>query len=289
MEIINTIEQVNVTIKDLKNKNKTIGFVPTMGALHKGHTSLFDKARELSDITIASIFVNPTQFGPTEDYNKYPRNLENDIAIASKHYIDYVFVPSTLEIYPVNTQTTININKLTDVFEGKLRPGHFEGVGLVLIKLFNIIKPDFVFLGQKDYQQTLVVKQIVKDLNIGIKVIVSPTIRLASGVAISSRNIYLTDNELQQADILFRAMQSAKDVIEKGERDINNINDAIRNVLITNKNVKIDYASIAMADDLTMPSVFQGGDNAVLLLAVYLGNTRLIDNLLITFPDNAKK
>jgi len=283
VKIIHKIDQISEIIKDLKKQNQTIGFIPTMGALHQGHTSLFDKARKLSDISIASIFVNPTQFAPTEDYNKYPRNLENDISIANEHNVDYLFVPTTLEIYPMPSLITIHINKIADVFEGKLRPGHFEGVALVLIKLFNIIKPNYVFFGQKDYQQTLVVKQIVKDLNIDTEIIVTPTIRLASGLAMSSRNAYLSSAELQEADILYRAMQSAKDIIERGERHRSNINATMQNVLLINKNIKIDYASIAMADDLTEPDVFQSGDNAVLLLAAYLGKTRLIDNSLIAF------
>ncbi|MCL2040321.1 MAG: pantoate--beta-alanine ligase [Bacteroidetes bacterium] len=283
MKIINTIEEINEIINHLKKQNKIIGFVPTMGALHKGHASLLNEAKKLSDIVVASVFVNPTQFGPNEDYNKYPRSLENDIVVAEENNVDYMFVPSTLEIYPTNTLTTIHINKLTNIFEGKLRPGHFEGVGLILIKLFNIIKPNYAFFGQKDYQQTLVVKQIVKDLNVDTKIIVCPTIRLTSGLAISSRNTYLSEDELQQAGILFKAMESAKDIIEKGERNRSNINAAMRNVLLTNKNIKIDYASIVMAEDLTEPNIFQPGDITVLLLAVYLGNTRLIDNSLITF------
>ena len=283
MKIIYTINEITQIIKNAKSENKTIGFVPTMGFLHSGHSSLFDKSTAKSDITIVSIFVNPIQFGANEDYNKYPRDLERDIKIAEKHNVDYIFAPNNSEMHPACSLTNIKINKLTDVFEGKLRPGHFEGVALILVKLFNIIKPDYVFFGQKDYQQTLVVKQIVKDLNIDAKIIISPTVRTDTGLAISSRNSYLSDEELAQANILYQAMEAAKDKIAKGERVRTNINAVMRQVLNANKNIKIDYASIAIADDLSEPDIFHSNDKAVLLLAVYLGKTRLIDNELVDF------
>lgn len=281
MKIIHTINEITQIVKDLKLQGKTIGFVPTMGFLHSGHTSLFVNSKKQSDITIASIFVNPTQFGPNEDYNTYPRNLVQDVKIAEEHNVDYVFAPDNLEIYPDTSLTSVSINKLTNVFEGKLRPGHFEGVALVVLKLFNIIKPDIAFFGQKDYQQTLIIKQIVKDLNIDIKIVVSPTVRLASGLAMSSRNSYLSSDELEQANILYKAMEIAKDVILKGERNRDNINNVMRQILSENKNIKIDYTSVAMAEDLSEPSVFNSNDNVILLVAIYLGKTRLIDNLLV--------
>jgi pantoate--beta-alanine ligase len=284
MKIIYTINEISQIIKNIKSQNKTIGFVPTMGFLHNGHSSLFDKSVGQSDITIISIFVNPTQFGLNEDYNKYPRDLEHDTKIAEQHNVDYVFAPDVLEIYPIGFLTNIGINKLTNVFEGKLRPGHFEGVALILIKLFNIIKPDYVFFGQKDYQQTLVVKQIVRDLNIDTKIVVSPTVRLDTGLAMSSRNSYLSVDEFEGANILYQAMEVAKTAIMNGERNRKNINTIMHQVLRTNKNIRIDYASIAMADDLSELNIFYAGDKAILLVAVYLGKTRLIDNSLITFP-----
>ena len=281
MKIIHTINEITQIVKDIKLQEKTIGFVPTMGFLHSGHTSLFVNSKKQSDITIASIFVNPTQFGPNEDYNTYPRNLVQDVKIAEEHNVDYIFAPDNLEIYPDTSLTNISINKLTNVFEGKLRPGHFEGVALVVLKLFNIIKPDIAFFGQKDYQQTLIIKQIVKDLNIDIKIVVSPTVRLESGLAMSSRNSYLSSDELEQANILYKAMEIAKDVILKGERNRDNINNVMRQILSENKNIKIDYTSVAMAEDLSEPSVFNSNDNVILLVAIYLGKTRLIDNLLV--------
>ena len=283
MKIIHTIDEITQIVNEIKTKNRTIGFVPTMGFLHNGHTSLFDESIKQTDVTIVSIFVNPTQFGPNEDYNKYPRDLEGDFKIAENHGVDYIFVPNCSEMYPENSLTNIKINNLTDVFEGKLRPGHFEGVALVLVKLFNIIKPDFAFFGQKDYQQSLVVKQIVKDLNIDIKLIVCPTVRLKTGLAMSSRNSYLTTDELEQANILYQTIESTKNNIAKGECNRENINASMEQILKTNKNIKIDYASIVMAENLSEPNVFNIGDTAVILIAVYLGRVRLIDNSLVVF------
>jgi pantoate--beta-alanine ligase len=274
--------------RELKSKGKIIGFVPTMGALHHGHTSLFDKAKEHSEITIASIFVNPTQFGPNEDYSQYPRVFEQDAKLAKLHNVEYLFAPDALEMYPIGFSTSILTNNvaekssISDKFDGKLRPGHFNGVALVVAKLFNIVKPDFAIFGQKDFQQTLVVKQLVKDLNYDTKIVVAPTIRLENGLAVSSRNSYLSDEEKAKAAILYNSMELAKKAISGGERERKRINAIMHQNLRTLPEVRIDYASAVLASDLSEPDIFYPNDKIALLLAVYLGKTRLIDNSLIS-------
>jgi pantoate--beta-alanine ligase len=284
MKIFHSINEVTQVIKETKKQNKTIGFVPTMGFFHKGHISLFKCSQQKTDISIVSLFVNPTQFLPNEDYDKYPRDITRDMEIATSNNIDYLFIPTISEIYPSDFISSIKLKKITDVFEGKLRQGHFEGVALVLVKLFNIIKPDYAFFGQKDYQQTIVAKQIAKDFNIDTNIVVCPTIRLDTGLALSSRNSYLTEIEFNKANIIFEAMEDAKRMIMDGERNRKIINKFMQQTLNTEPQIKIDYASIAMADDLSEPENFNSNDEAVILIAIYLGKTRLIDNLLITFP-----
>jgi pantoate--beta-alanine ligase len=217
MKIFHSINEVTQVIKETKKQNKTIGFVPTMGFFHKGHISLFKCSQEKTDVSIVSLFVNPAQFLPNEDYDKYPRDITRDMEIATSNKIDYLFIPTISEIYPSDFISSVKLKKITDVFEGKLRQGHFEGVALVLLKLFNIIKPDYAFFGQKDYQQTIVAKQIVKDFNIDTNIVVCPTIRLDTGLALSSRNSYLTDTEFNKANIIFKVMEDAKKLIMVGE------------------------------------------------------------------------
>lgn len=288
MHIIKTHNEMSAISRELKSKGKIIGFVPTMGALHHGHTSLFDKAKEHSEITIASIFVNPTQFGPNEDYSQYPRVFEQDAKLAKLHNVEYLFAPDALEMYPIGFSTSILTNNVaekssvSDKFDGKLRPGHFNGVALVVAKLFNIVKPDFAIFGQKDFQQTLVVKQLVKDLNYDTKIVVAPTIRLENGLAVSSRNSYLSDEEKAKAAILYNSMELAKKAISGGERERKKINAIMHQNLRTLQEIRIDYASAVLASDLSEPDIFYPNDKIALLLAVYLGKTRLIDNSLIS-------
>ena len=286
MKIITTNSEMTTISKNIQKNGKTIAFVPTMGFLHEGHTTLFDKAKEYSDVTAASLFVNPTQFAPNEDYSQYPRDSERDIALAEQHNIDYLFIPDALEIYPIGFSTSVILKNVTDRFEGKFRPGHFDGVALVVAKLFNIVKPEFAIFGQKDYQQTLVIKQMVRDLNFDVKIIVSPTVRLSNGLAMSSRNTYLSDEEKENATILYKAMGMAKTAIANGERERKNINAIMHQTLRTIPGIRLDYASAALASDLTEPDLFYPNDHIVLLLAVYLGKTRLIDNFLISIPNS---
>ena len=281
MQVLYSINEIAQVVKEIKKQGKSIGFVPTMGYFHLGHTSLFEQSQKKSDISIVSLFVNPAQFGPNEDYDKYPRDIQNDIKIAAEQNVDYLFIPEVTEMYPNDFASSVKLKKITEIFEGKLRQGHFEGVALVLMKLFNIIKPDNVFFGQKDYQQTLVVKQIVKDFNIDTNIIVCPTIRLGTGLAMSSRNSYLSDVELEKASILFRTLEEAKKLIAAGEYAREKIDTFMQQTLNAEPQIKIDYASIVMADDLSAPEYFAHNDKLVILLAVYLGKTRLIDNSLV--------
>lgn len=282
MQIINTVAEMSAIVRGLKGR-KRIGLVPTMGSLHKGHTSLFDEAKKQCDVVVASVFVNPTQFGPKEDYSCYPRNLENDTKLAKEYSVDYLFVPNVQEMYPnPNKVAEISIPYITDRFEGAFRPTHFAGVALVVAKLFNIVQPDIAVFGQKDYQQTLVIKQMVEALNFQIEIVIAPTIRLCGGLALSSRNAYLSEDEEDKALSLYRSMNAVEDAVKKGERSSKVLNSILHDILLP-VSTKIDYAEIVKADDLTATEYFNNGDKAVILLAVYFGKTRLIDNKIIEF------
>ncbi len=281
MFIVSTIKEMSEISEKLRRENKTIGFVPTMGALHAGHLSLCYKSIQLTDVTIASIFVNPTQFAPNEDFNKYPRNIEQDSILAEQHGIDYIFAPSPEEMYSENFSTNILVAGISGILEGEKRPGHFNGVALIVAKLFNIINPDCVFFGQKDYQQALVIKKMASELNFRVKIIVEPTVRLENGLAMSSRNIYLSETEKNNASIIYKAMLEAKLAVNNGLRERKKINNILVNKLSEVKGLKIDYAISALDDDLAEPDVFQENDKIVILVAAYVGNTRLIDNMLI--------
>lgn len=267
---------------ELIKAGKTIGFIPTMGALHLGHLSLFEAVKQYADVAMASIFVNPTQFAPNEDFDKYPRDLKKDVEMAELYGIDYVFAPSNDEMYSKNFLTNIHLDGITKVFEGERRPTHFDGVALVVAKLFNIIKPHYAFFGQKDYQQTLVINQMVKDLNFNIDVVVRPTVRLENGLAMSSRNNYLTDDEKEKATIIYKSMLEAKSAISLGERNKEKIVKIIVEKIAEVPELKIDYAAVVKQKDLSEVDNFVSGDEIVILIAAFLGKTRLIDNMLIT-------
>ncbi len=282
MKIIYTAKEMTEISCELIKAGKTIGFVPTMGALHLGHLSLFEAVRQYADVAMASIFVNPTQFAPNEDFDKYPRDLKKDVEMAELYGIDYVFAPSNDEMYSKNFLTNIHLNGITKVFEGERRPTHFDGVALVVAKLFNIIKPHYAFFGQKDYQQTLVIKQMVKDLNFNIDVVVRPTVRLENGLAMSSRNNYLTDDEKEKATIIYKSMLEAKSAISLGERNKEKVIKIIVEKMAEVPELKIDYAAVVKQKDLSEVDNFVSGDEIVILIAAFLGKTRLIDNMLIT-------
>ncbi len=267
-----------------RKNGKKIAVVPTMGYLHKGHTSLINKAKEVSDIVITTSFVNPTQFAPHEDFERYPKNFERDVQLAKEAGCDYFFMPNTLEIYPIGFATEVAVRKVTEDFEAISRPEHFKGVSLVVAKLLNATLPDVAIFGQKDYQQTLVIKRLIADLNFPVEVVISSTIREFDGLAMSSRNVYLSEEDRKSASILFATLEKTRQAIEYGEKNRKIINAIMLKNLRASGNLKIDYALSALANDLDQPEDFLPGDEIVLLLAVYLGKTRLIDNTLIKIP-----
>ncbi|MER3469694.1 MAG: pantoate--beta-alanine ligase [Thermoflexus sp.] len=276
MRVVFTVQEVR-TIR--RGTPGTWGFVPTMGYLHEGHLSLIRRARAENDHVAVSIFVNPTQFGPHEDYNRYPRDLERDLRLLEPLQVDLVFVPSVEEMYPPGFQTWVIVEELSRPLEGASRPGHFRGVATVVAKLFNIVQPDRAYFGQKDAQQAVVIRRMVRDLNFPVEIVVCPTVREPDGLAMSSRNTYLSPQERQAATILFRALQAAKARYEAGERDGERLREAMREVLRGEPLARVDYVSVADPETLEELSRVEGP--ALLSLAVYIGNTRLIDNLLL--------
>ncbi|MFP3253540.1 MAG: pantoate--beta-alanine ligase [Hydrogenobaculum sp.] len=274
MDVCKDIDCVRVFIKSIKQQFKTIGFVPTMGYLHEGHMSLVKASKNMCDITVVSIFVNPKQFGPKEDYNKYPRNLERDLKLLEEAKIDMVFIPDVETIYPEGFSTTINIGPLADILEGTFRPGHFDGVCTVVTKLFNIVKPDKAFFGEKDYQQLKIIQKLVKDLNLDIEIVPIPTKREEDGLAMSSRNAYLNQEERRRASSIYRFLLKAKEAFEIGIKNTDKIIEYAKAVLDVDV---IDYIKIVDKETLeekTTPSKYDR-----ILIAVRIGSTRLIDNV----------
>jgi len=284
MEVINSIKLMQEISESIRYSGKKIAVVPTMGYLHTGHLSLIRRAKEIADIVITTLFVNPTQFGPNEDYDKYPRDFNRDFELTKNNGSDYLFYPDTKEMYPINFSTSIDISKITEKFEGAFRPGHFKGVATVVAKLFNITKPHYAIFGQKDYQQTLVIKRLVEDLNFDIEIIIAPTIRDYDGLALSSRNTYLSTSEREKSGILFKAIETVKSEIAKGQRERLILNSHLHKTLRQIPEIKIDYASCVIANTLDEPEFFLPGDEVVILIACYLGKTRLIDNSIIKIP-----
>ena len=250
-----------------------------MGYLHDGHLALVKQARAENSIVVASIFVNPTQFGPTEDFTTYPRNTERDLAMLRKERTDIVFMPKAEEMYPEEFNSWVEVEKVTDRLEGSYRPGHFKGVTTVVIKLFNIVQPTRAYLGQKDAQQALVIKKMVADLNMNLEVIVAPTVRESDGLAMSSRNVYLEPQERQAATVLFKALILAQNLQIKGERNAETIRKKMTSLISKEPLAKIEYVSIADAE--TLEELTEIDKPALASLAVRIGKTRLIDNILL--------
>lgn len=252
-----------------------------MGALHAGHLSLIERSKKQCDVTVVSIFVNPTQFSPTEDLDKYPRDLENDKKLLAKAGVDYVFIPKEEKIYPKNFQTYVDVEEITKVLEGKFRPTHFRGVTTIVNILFNCVRPDFAFFGQKDAQQVAVVKQMVSDLNMGIKIVVCPIIRETDGLAISSRNVYLSSEEREKALTLHKALLYGKKLIEDKEMNPQIVLDNMEVIISEGKSIKIDYVAIVNASGFREVDLIESGNEYYILIAAKIGNTRLIDNELV--------
>ncbi len=276
MEIIKTIAR----LRQVRARFAQVGLVPTMGYLHEGHLSLVRLARNECDTVAVSIFVNPTQFGPHEDLDRYPRNLERDFQLLQAQGVDLVFVPDVAEIYPDGYSTYVEVEGVTEMLEGAARPGHFRGVATVLCKLFNIIQPTHAYFGQKDAQQTVVVRKMVHDLDLPIEIVIGPTVREADGLALSSRNVYLTPDERVAATVLYRALMSARERYVAGSRDAEELRAAMRAVLSTEPLARVEYVSAA--HPLTLQELDQlDMDGGLLSMAVHIGSTRLIDNIIV--------
>ena len=277
--IFNTIQQMKNEVKKFKF-NKSIGFVPTMGYLHEGHLFLVENSKRENDVTVVSIFVNPTQFGPNEDFEKYPRNYERDLQMLENLGVDYVFMPEMFEIYPEGYSTYVEENILTKELCGKSRPTHFRGVTTIVNKLFNIVSPDKAYFGQKDAQQFRVLRKMVEDLNMNVELIECPIIREEDGLAKSSRNVYLTSEEREQATALFESLNIAKKLLSEGECSVSKITEKMKSHIETKSLIKIDYISILKEKNL---SEFQNDiidETPLIAVACFLGKTRLIDNLI---------
>ncbi len=276
--LVRSIDEMKQIVKKLKQEGKSIGFVPTMGYLHEGHISLMRCSKKDNDITVVSIFVNPIQFGVNEDLDRYPRDLERDLQICKKEGVDYVFHPSVEEMYPEGFSTYVIVEGLTEGLCGAFRPGHFKGVTTVVNKLFNIVQPDRAYFGEKDYQQLKVIQRMVKDLNMNVQVIGCPIVREPDGLAMSSRNKYLSPEERKAALSLSKALFKAKELFESGETDINKIRKEMEKIILSHPEVKeIQYIEFVDAETLKPKEKLEKG--TVIALAVFVGNTRLIDNI----------
>ena len=281
MEIINRRKRMmSVARKLRREENRTIGFVPTMGALHEGHLSLIHEARAMCDVVVVSVFVNPAQFGPAEDFDSYPRDLTRDAALLAEYNVDYVFAPSVEEIYPPGFSTYVTVEGLSDQLEGASRPEHFRGVTTVVAILLNAVKPDFAFFGQKDAQQAILIKRMVRDLALSAEIVVVPIVREQSGLAMSSRNNYLDDEQRRAATVLNRALSQAREAYEEGEQSAARLIEIVRATIEAEPLARIDYVSVNDAETLEKLEKIEDRP-ALVSLAVFISNTRLIDNVVL--------
>jgi pantoate--beta-alanine ligase len=279
MEIIHTVEWMKQVARQARAADRILGFIPTMGALHEGHFSLVRRAKEQCSPVVVSIFVNPKQFGPSEDLKKYPRTFEADSSALEKLGVDYLFAPTPEEIYPSGFRTFVNVEGLSDRLEGRSRPGHFQGVATVVLKLFEIVQPRFAYFGRKDAQQTRIIQQMVADLDLDTQVVAGPIVRDPDGLALSSRNVYLKGDDRRAAGALSRSLDALRREIASGERDAAHLIVALRKVLDAEPGVVLDYAEIVDAE--TLEPVVSLRRKCYALIAAFVGSTRLIDNALI--------
>jgi len=278
MKICRTIESLNAELA--LARHKSVGFVPTMGFLHAGHLSLVEKCRQENDLAVVSIYVNPSQFGPNEDLYRYPRDPEHDSALLEKEKTDLLFMPDSSEIYPPGYATYVRVEGLESVLCGKSRPGHFRGVATVVLKLFNLVRPQRAYFGQKDAQQAIMIRKLASDLHLPVQIRVLPIVRDADGLALSSRNVYLTPPERLAARHLPLALAAAKNLIHKGEVDVPLLKNAVAEELAKDPLIDIDYVAVVRLQDLAELAVVQP-ENTLIAAAIRIGKTRLIDNLLL--------
>ncbi len=281
MRIIRTVKEMSAFAKSIKLEGKSIGFVPTMGYLHEGHLSLMRIARSKCDVLVASIFVNPTQFAPNEDLDAYPRDFARDEMLCEREKVDILFYPSSDDVYPESFRTEVRVHDLGDVLCGASRPTHFAGVTTVVAKLFNIVKPDIAVFGRKDAQQAVIIRRMTADLNFDVEIVLGPIVREADGLAMSSRNKYLSVAERETAPVLYRALSEAKSAIEAGEMtDSEDVIELIRSKILSAGDFRIDYIAVADPDSLEPVEKIQG--KVLVLIAARIGSTRLIDNILVS-------
>lgn len=280
MQRITSSDQMAALTRELRRAGKRIGFVPTMGALHEGHLSLVRTARARSDAVVVSIFVDPTQFGPSEDFSQYPRNLDQDAKMLSAEKTDFIFHPAVEEIYPQAAATWVTVEGLSEKLEGRSRPGHFRGVTTVVSKLFHIAQPDIAFFGQKDAAQLAIIRKMVRDLKFDVEIVACPIVREKDGLAMSSRNAYLDSEQRRQALVLYRALMRIQLLVDRGEIRSSELTTAGKQVLAEEPAVRLDYLEMVDPDTLEpLPSLAKP---ALVAVAAYLGNTRLIDNIVIS-------
>lgn len=277
LSTVSAVPQLRQQLKSIRHDGKVIGLVPTMGALHAGHASLIEKARQQCDFVVVSIFVNPLQFGPNEDYQRYPRPLHKDLEVCERVGADLVFVPALEDLYVFEQRVFIEVTQLGDHLCGPYRPGHFRGVATVVVKLFNVVQPGKAYFGEKDYQQLRIIRKMVEDLNMDIEVVSVPIYRDVDGLALSSRNVYLDAEERAAAPTLYRALLGAKKMIENGEKDLRVVKDASQWILAAEEKIRLEYFEIVDPVDLQPVTEIRG--EVRIAAAVWIGKTRLIDNV----------
>jgi len=278
-KVVKSVESMMKLSDGFRKNGLSIGFIPTMGYLHEGHISLVKEAKKRNDIVVVSIFVNPTQFGPREDLKKYPQDMKRDLKLLSRYKVNAVFAPAAKDMYPDGYRTDVEVKGLSEKLCGASRPGHFRGVTTIVAKLFNIVRPDNAYFGEKDFQQQVIIRKMVRDLNLGVKIKSMPTVREKDGLAMSSRNTYLSKEDRVKALVINRSLKFAKILVNSGIRSSAKIKAAISKILKTAKGLKIDYISICDPETLDEKSVIKG--KTLIAVAVYVGKTRLIDNLVL--------
>lgn len=279
MEVFSKIDDLRRKLKEEKRNGKSIGFVPTMGYLHEGHLSLVRQSIKENDLTVVSIFVNPIQFGPGEDFNRYPRDIERDKRLLEKEGVHYLFSPDEDEMYPAGFKTFVEVAEIGKKLCGKSRPGHFKGVSTIVLKLFNIVQPNRAYFGQKDAQQAIIIKKMVKDLNLDVDIVVMPIVREEDGLAMSSRNVYLNEEERKNAIVLYKSLREAEKMIRMGEKNAEKVVNRIKEVIMSYPEALIDYIEIVDTEELNPVNPIKG--KVLIALAVYIGKARLIDNMIL--------
>jgi pantoate--beta-alanine ligase len=279
LKTLRTIAEMRAASRQARQSGKRLGFVPTMGALHEGHLSLVRAAHQATDVVVASIFVNPTQFGPNEDLAKYPRSFERDCELLEKERVEWLFAPSVQEMYPSGAVTWVLVEELSNKLDGRSRPGHFRGVSTVVSKLFHIVEPNIAFFGQKDAAQAAIIRRMVLDLNLPVEVAVCPIVREPDGLAMSSRNAYLDSQQRQKALVLHRSLMRVQELLERGEISAHILASEGRNEFNADPSVRLDYFEIVNPD--TLDPIEDISNGALIAVAAYIGSTRLIDNTLV--------